>query len=111
MLQTLRLSIKAFELRKPKRETLSYAFHRIEPILKEYMMFTKKLELEVDLNNKHCLVFESIPNGERQFWVEQWLNNELLTEQLSERLKPRFQWAEYLGSADFLKGVELWLRR
>lgn len=110
VLQTLCLSIKAFELQKCKRETLAYAFHQVEPILKEYMESTNKYELEVDLKNKHCLVFEPVENGERQFWVEQWLDNELSSERLTERLKTRYQWVEYLSFADFLCGVEAWLK-
>ena len=111
VLQTLCLSIKTFELRKSKRETLAHAFHQVEPILKEYMEFTNKYELEVDLKNKHCLVFEPIERVERRFWVDEWLDSKLSSKQLCEKMKRRFQWVEYVSFADFLRGIELWLRR
>jgi len=113
-LKTLLLSMKAFTNVKPKSkhqtETLAYAFEQIKPILKKYMDENQILQLEINLKNKHALALEPIDNAERQFFIESWLNNEISTKKLTEKLKQRFQWVEYLSFSDFLCGVESWLR-
>jgi len=114
-LKVVYLSKKAFEKLKPtskhRRETLAYAFEQLKPILKEYMKENHILALEIDLKTKHALALEPIHNGEREAWLEMWLNNDVSTEKLEKRMRLRFQWCEYLSFADFLEGVELWLRR
>ena len=67
------------------------------------------LAIEIDLKNRKYLTLEPIPNAERNFWVEQWLNGELPNKQLKKKLKQRFQWVQYLSFSDFLSGVEVWL--
>jgi hypothetical protein len=67
------------------------------------------LAIELDLKNRKYLVLEPIPNVERNFWVEQWLNGELSTRRFKAQLKRRFQWVQYLSFSDFLNGVEAWL--
>ena len=114
MENALHLTMKAFKELKPtskhKRETLAYAFEQIKPILKKYMKENHILELELNLKTKHVLALEPIKNGEREAWINLWLNNEVSTKQLEERMKLRFQWVEYLSFSDFLNGVESWLR-
>jgi regulator of replication initiation timing len=113
-LKTLLLTKKAFTNVKPKSkhqtETLAYAFEQIKPILKKYMNENQILQLEINLKNKHALALEPIDNAERQFFIESWLNNEISTKKLTEKLKQRFQWVEYLNFSDFLCSVESWLK-
>jgi regulator of replication initiation timing len=112
-IKALRSTKLAFAKVKPtsehKKETLALAFERIKPILKEYMKENHILAIELDLKNRKYLVLEPIPNDERNFWVEQWLNGELPNKQLKKKLKQRFQWVQYLSFSDFLSGVEAWL--
>jgi hypothetical protein len=112
-IKALRLTRLAFAKVKPtsqkKRETLALAFEQIKAILKAYMKESRVLAIELDLKNRKCLVLEPIPNVERNFWVEQWLNGELPNKQLKKKLKQRFQWVQYLSFSDFLSGVETWL--
>jgi len=108
--QTLGLTKKAFQLRKVKIETLKYAFEQIKPILRKYMREKGILELELDLKSKKVLVLEPILSGERDLWVRLWLNGEVPTEKLVDRMRERFQWVEYLDFSDFLSGVEIWVK-
>ena len=94
---------------KTKRETLALTFEQIKPILKEYMRENHVLAVELDLKNRKYLALESIPNVERNFWVEQWLSGELSTRRFKAQLKRRFQWVQFLSFSDFLSGVEAWL--
>lgn len=111
-LKTLRLSKKAFQLckPKPKTETLLLALEQIEPILKEYMVENDVLRLELDVGDRSVVALEPIPNGQRDFWVKQWLKNKLPTEKLIEIMDERFEWVEYCDVAVFLDGVEWWLK-
>jgi hypothetical protein len=112
-IKALRLSKLAFAKVKPtsehKKETLLLAFEQIKPILKEYMKENHVLAVELDLKNRKYLALEPIPNVERNFWVEQWLNGELSTRRFKAQLKRRFQWVQFLSFSDFLSGVEAWL--
>jgi regulator of replication initiation timing len=112
-IKALRLSKLVFAKVKPtsehKRETLLLAFEQIKPILKEYMKENHVLAVELDLKNRKYLALESIPNVERNFWVEQWLSGELSTRRFKAQLKRRFQWVQFLSFSDFLSGVEAWL--
>jgi len=112
-IKTLRLSKNAFDKVKPtsehKRETLALAFEQIKPILKKYMEENNILAIELDLKNRKYLVLEPIPNAERNFWVEQWLNGKLSTRRFKTQLKRRYQWVQYLSFSNFLSGVESWL--
>jgi len=109
-LNQIQLTKKAFSLPEAKRETLTYAFQQVKPILKEYMDENGILQLELDLKKKTAFVLEPIPNGERNLWIRLWLKGECSTRKLRERMKQRFQWVEYLSFCDFLEGVESWLR-
>jgi len=113
MENALRLTMKAFkELKttsKHKRETLAYAFEQVKPILRKYMKENHVLALELNLKTKRLLVLESIPNAERTFFVEEWLNGEISTKEFRKKLRKRFQWVQYFNLADFLEGVEVWL--
>jgi hypothetical protein len=112
-LKALQKSRLAFQKVKPtsfhKRETLAYAFEQIKPILKKYMNENQILQLEINLKNKRAFTLEPIDKFERQFFVDSWLNNEISTKELKDKLGKRFQWVEYLNFADFLSGVENWL--
>lgn len=108
--ERIQLTKKAFNLHKVKRETLAYAFQQVKPILKEYMEKNHVLRLELDLKNKHALVLEPICNGEREAWIQLWLDGEVSTEQLRKRMKLRFQWVQYYSFIDFLEGMEFWLK-
>ena len=112
-LRTLHLTIKAFRQLKPtskhKRETLYYAFEQLKPLLKRYMKENHVLAIRLDLQTKHLLALEPINNAERQFWIDEWLNNEVSTRQLKKRMKQSHKLTEYLGFSDFLSGVESWL--
>ena len=111
-IKTLRLSKKAFQLWKPKlkTETLLLAIEQIEPILKEYMVENDILRLELDVEDKSVVALEPIPNGQRDFWVKQWLRNKLSTEKLIGMMDERFEWVEYCDIGVFLDSVEWWLK-
>jgi hypothetical protein len=112
-LKALQKSRLAFQKVKPtsfhKRETLAYAYEQVKPLVKRFMQENKILALEVDLSNRHVLACEPIQNFERQFFVDSWLNNEVSTKELKDKLGKRFQWVKYLNFSDFLSGVENWL--
>ena len=110
MTERIQLTKKAFNFHKVKRETLAYAFQQVKPILKEYMEKNHVLRLEVNLKNKHALALEPVRNGEREAWIQLWLDGKVSTDQLRKRMKLRFQWTEYLSFSDFLDGIESWLR-
>ncbi|MEM3673802.1 MAG: hypothetical protein QW468_06260 [Candidatus Bathyarchaeia archaeon] len=109
----LTLTITAFEKVKPtsakKRETLALCFEQVKPILREYMKANSIPLIKVDLKTRRALIVEPIPNAIKQTWVEQWLNDELSTEQLKEWLTCKFQNTHYVNFADFLRDVEAWL--
>jgi hypothetical protein len=106
MEDALKLSIKAFKLRRVKHDTLIMAFEQIKPILERYMEKNQIPYIRVDLKTKEALVVEPIPNAFRQFWVDRWLDGECSTEELKERMNCRFQNTHYLNFADFLQNLE-----
>ena len=114
-LKALQKSRLAFQKVKPtsfhKRETLAYAYEQVKPLVKRFMRENNVLALEVNLKTKHvlALALEPIQNFERQFFVDSWLNNEISTKELKDKLGKRFQWVKYLNFSDFLSGVENWL--
>jgi hypothetical protein len=110
MEDALKLSIKAFKLRKTKLDTLALCFEQIKPILERYMEKNQIPYIKVDLKTRKALVVEPIPNAFRQFWVDRWLDGECSTEQLKEWLNYRFQNTHYLNFADFLEDVKSWLK-
>ncbi|MEM3700700.1 MAG: hypothetical protein QXL57_07545 [Candidatus Bathyarchaeia archaeon] len=112
-LKALRLTKEAFDKVKPtskhKRETLRYAVEQIKPLLKRYMRDNHVLAIELDYRKRRYLVLEPMPNAERQFWVNEWLEGDIPTKKLKQKLKVRYQWVQYLSFSDFLSGVEAWL--
>lgn len=111
MENALDLTMKAFMLRKAKFETLAYAFVQVLPVLKDYWKQKHTLAFELNFKTRHVLVLEPICNGEREAWLEMWLNGEVSTRQLKERMRQRFQWVEYYSFSDFLEGVKVWRER
>lgn len=108
--KALDYTMKAFKLRKVKRETLILAFEQIKPLLERYMKENYVSAIRLDLETKHLSALEPISNAERHFWLEEWLNSEISTRQLKKRMKQHYHWVEYVSFSDFLSGVESWLR-
>jgi hypothetical protein len=106
MEDALKLSIKAFRLRKAKLDTLALCFEQIKPILERYMEKNQIPYIRVDLKTKETLVVEPIPNAMKQWIIEQWLNNQLSNKDFKKWLGYRFQNVHYVNFADFLQNLE-----
>lgn len=110
-LKLLESTKKAFQLCKCKLITLHYVVEQIEPILKRYMENKDVLKVTFDLRKKDVLALEPIENCERDLWVQLWLDDELSTEELVERMKYTYQTVQYTNVSDFLGDIEAWIKR
>lgn len=87
-----------------------FGFDISEKQIRQYIHEKGIQEVEFDFESDLVFTIEPILHGEQQFWINQWLKNELSSEKLLEKLLKRFQLVEYIHTATFLEGVRLWLQ-
>lgn len=114
-LRTVQLSRKAFQQHTGNMEILTRAFEKLKPTLAEYMEQHEILSMTLNLEDDDFETVEPISHGEREMWVDLWLQGELSTKQLLKEIKD-FQKCHVqcvshgYGFDEFLREVERWLK-